>query len=273
MRSTYAKRTHARQGFTLLEVLFAIAILAIGLLAVAALLPVAALQQKRAMDAQLGTSFGKNAVSLAKAGGRDPFAATVVPTASAYFASDSTASNTVKVKKAYQTADPTGTFDYSISYRMDNAGDPINVLVSVFRKMPDVDPANAPVGYVYNPQFVKSAGVLVTDELVNNRTKIYGTLGGPASPASTFADVYRRNQLILIQGPTNTYYVAKITTGADVAGSAAYITPAIGAFPVNTAVTVYCATDYGLSGTLVAPFDHTKPTEVRAVAIVQGVIQ
>lgn len=251
-------------GFTLIEVLFAVAILAVGLLAVAALLPIAALQQKRALDQTLGANFGNGYLATIKAGGRDSF--TVTPTPTPTYTS-------ATLKKGFQISDPTGIYEAVVSYKMPNAGDPIDITVAVYRKMPTPD--LVPGGYTYTPQLRANTGALIVDEPANNRTKIFGTAGGPASNPSTFADVFRREQWIIIHdaGGSGKYYLSKVTSGAASTGGAAYITPMLGDFSSNTTVTIYCLTDYGITQPPAAGFGGGTPTSIRAVSMVQGVIQ
>lgn len=62
-------------GYSLIEVLFAIGILGVGLLALASLFPIAMLQQRRAMDDTEGTLAGRNVLAMLQAYGPDVFPA------------------------------------------------------------------------------------------------------------------------------------------------------------------------------------------------------
>lgn len=264
--STHLRRSRRSGGFTLLEVIFAMGILAIGLLAVAALLPVAAIQQKRALDDQLGTSFGLSALSTIKAAGRTAFSGTL------YSSSTAAPYRDVPLLPAYTLTDPNKVFEYRVCYSIENTGGPMNVAVFVYRK-----PTN---GTVVNPVIKQNTTTtdkiqVADDTTANNRTVIAGTgaFAAPittAAPNTTYADIYRTNSVVLIVNTSVTpyrAYVARVKGITAQSGTPGYVAP-IGDFSTPTDCSVYCLTDDLVTGS----GNNSKVSTLVPVAIVQGVI-
>jgi len=65
------RTTAARDGFTLVEVLSALTIFAIGFATIGAMIPTAVLLQKRTMDSMTGKHFGRSAEDIVRARGFD----------------------------------------------------------------------------------------------------------------------------------------------------------------------------------------------------------
>jgi len=125
-------------GFSLVEVMLALGVLAIGMVSVASIFPVAILQEKRASDDTMGVIVGGNVIALLQvAGASDPLFAVETEFAPLPEATDDTHSVPPTVLDLYRQEYDDPTYDYRLAYRRPSAGDPVEIAVFVFRKDAD----------------------------------------------------------------------------------------------------------------------------------------
>ncbi|MCX5658754.1 MAG: prepilin-type N-terminal cleavage/methylation domain-containing protein [Planctomycetota bacterium] len=140
---TAAARRAPGAGFSLIEVLLAMAILTIGIISVTSLFPVAAAQQRRAIDDTQGVIIGRNVLSVLRVRGTSFLGLSttnfyqVIPAPPLL--------PLVNANSVY--TDPSGTYAYSVAARYRNAGDPIDVAVFVYRTA-GAKPASAYLGRI-----------------------------------------------------------------------------------------------------------------------------
>ena len=149
-------RRRAPAAFSLIEVLLAIGILAIGVLTVASLFPVAIAQQKAAADDVLGTNYGLNVIENMKALGKGdictnpPFPSLSVPPIP-YGCSTFVPVNLTNVPDAYKVRDPNGIYNFTMAYRRPSLDSPVEVAVFVYRQAPAEATAKNPLTLYSSP--------------------------------------------------------------------------------------------------------------------------
>lgn len=285
-----------RAGFSLIEVLFSIFILGIGLISVAAMMPAAVYQAREAANDVQGTVFGQNVIAalqlqydhvrevdaspVDRAGFLDAFP----PSAGSAFELPDLPNNpyTTDGNPLDRAAlgevffDETGTYFYRILYRRATVSSPIEVYVFVFRQPEWLGPTG-PVTDAWQRQF--DAGVQEIT-ITDNRSELNAfvqSANDPDNPGmfeieldnNGFPDILRnRNSLFLfVDTTTGSHTIGQVSrygidsTSTDRTEQYAFITPAP---PTERGRVVYFT---GPSG---SPFADEP---LRAVAIVRGVIR
>lgn len=189
----------ARRGFSLIEVLLAMAILTIGILSVASLFPVAAAQQRRAIDDTQGVIIGRNVLSLLRVRGTNFLGLTGT---NSYYITLTT--NIPGPNNIY--TDPGGTYQYSVAARWRNANAPVDVAVFVYRTA-----GAKPVSF-YDGRIDSYTPGAIVPAPINITTGAMDPVAGVAGRDSTYTDaaghhIFRpgdRNQLILYAANSDT---------------------------------------------------------------------
>ncbi len=127
-----------QRAFTIVEVLVAMGILAIGISSVFTLLPVAAIIQKQAIDAAQGPEFGNSVLSLLKqtmssndpAFGTDPSTPVLLfsPLENSYTSASLRYSLNNNLSQLY---------NYQLVYRRPDANGPVELAILVYRRLPE----------------------------------------------------------------------------------------------------------------------------------------
>lgn len=133
---TLRMRQLSRAGFSLMEVMFAIAILALGLIAIASLFPVGLIQQKKALDDAMGVVIGNNALATLQSADKPRLLSLLGITAY----QDTFAPVPAEPAWLHYT-DPSGSYEYKLAYRIANDGNtysinttsPLEIAVFVYR--------------------------------------------------------------------------------------------------------------------------------------------
>lgn len=126
-----ARRFGRHGAYTLMEVMFAIAILALGLICIASLFPVGLVQSKKALDDAQGVIVGNNVIALLSTAGSGVFPGQNSGTAAdnLYYPFAAPAWLTY--------TEPTGLYDYRVVYRRNTTTDPgaaADVAVFIYRR-------------------------------------------------------------------------------------------------------------------------------------------
>lgn len=119
-----------------MEVMFAIAILALGLIAIASLFPVGLIQQKKALDDSMGVVIGNNAIATLQSADKPRLLNLLGITAY----QDTFAPVPAEPAWLHYT-DPSGSYEYKLAYRIANDGNtftintssPLEIAVFVYR--------------------------------------------------------------------------------------------------------------------------------------------
>jgi hypothetical protein len=187
------------------------AILAIGLIAVASVFPVAAYQQKRAIDDTQGIIVGHNVIAYLHVLGKPYFGGVIMGTNFQQWPPDGTPAylNPVYV-------DPGGIYDYKLAARQLTTNSPIDVAVMVYRKAAGA--ALAPI----TTNVVATTFNLTVDESSNATTP--GRMNPPTAnltvaPPGLFArpacNPGDRGQVFLYVNGTNGDKVTVLRTSKD----------------------------------------------------------
>ena len=118
------------RAFSLLEILIAIGILAVGLVAVASIFPVSVIQQKRAIDESMGVVVANNVLAALQGIGKGAF-----PPAATTGYEEPLSSSLVYDPLIYQ--DPGELYNYKILYRRPQLDGPVEVVVFAYRRDSD----------------------------------------------------------------------------------------------------------------------------------------
>ena len=173
-------------GFSLVEVMLALGVLAIGMVSVASIFPVAILQEKRASDDTMGVIVGGNVIALLQVAGSSDSAFDVE---TEFTPLPGATSDPPTVLALYRYDDPT--YDYRLAYRRPSAGDPVEIAVFVFRKDADTTTDTE----VISP----TISIDVSDAISISNTNAEMTGGsGPDDPR------FARRQIILAEDTTPT---------------------------------------------------------------------
>jgi prepilin-type N-terminal cleavage/methylation domain-containing protein len=240
------------RAFTIIEVLVAMGILAIGIASVFTLLPVAALIQKQAVDAAQGPEFGNSVL------------ATLQTTASSSDACFGTPSTAEPIYRSLYTAMEAQRFtlnntagqlyNYQIVFRRLVANGPVEIAILVYRKLPAEEQGTPATAL---KTIVTSAS---TPSNVYGFTEPVAQRGLVLSGVSISPDQAIPGNLFLVGNASSNYYVVKYV-GADtsVAGYSHRISPVP---PVT------CEEIIGLKKN-----PTTDPGSLTCVAIATGVIK
>jgi len=141
-RITTVSRFHryGRRGFTIIEVLVALGILAVGIASVYTLLPVAAILQKQAIDATQGPEFGASVLAVVKQLSKnDPC-----------FGDGSVTDAFIEVPAGTPprfnlNGQPNRNYNYRLLYRRLVNNGPVEVAVMVYRKLPGEEAITSPI--------------------------------------------------------------------------------------------------------------------------------
>ncbi len=249
----FSKSRH--RGFTIVEVLVAMGILAIGIASVFTLLPVAAIIQKQAVDAAQGPEFGSGVLSMlqATATRSDPCfgdPATVEPK----FRELAT---TMETQRFTLNNTAGQLYNYQMVYRRLVANGPVEVAILVYRKLPAEE------------QDTPATTLKTIITISNDTSNVYG-LNGPTSPTddrgvvksvAISQDQAIAGNLFLVGNSGSSYFIVKYV-GAATATATGYghrVSPA----PLTT-----CEELVGLKKNPV-----TLTGSLTCNAIVTGVIQ
>ena len=192
-------------GFSLMEVMFAIAILALGLIAIASLFPVGLIQQKKALDDSMGVVIGNNAIAMLQAADKPRLLNLLGITAY----QDTFAPLPAEPSWLHYN-DPSGSYDYKLAYRLANDGNAFSINTS--------SPLEIAV-FVYRTNSTKAGAANVGPDL-GVWTTVGVTAAGDMDPLVGSANgPGERNQVVLASvGTTNRSYVLNVVQviGVDV---------------------------------------------------------
>jgi prepilin-type N-terminal cleavage/methylation domain-containing protein len=243
-----------RRAFTIVEVLVAMGILAIGIASVFTLLPVAALIQKQAVDASQGPEFGNSVLAILKATatrtdpcfsvGNDP---SVVQ--SRFKALESN----IQDQRYSFNNNLSQLYNYQMVYRRLVANGPVEVAILIYRRLPEEEQnvANTALKSIVTPYYGTTSLYGSTETIAANR--------GLMKTGAIGVDQAINGNLFLVGNADSTYYITKYAGTNSDATYGYRVSP----IPVDT-----CEDVIALKKSPV-----TATGTLTCIAIVTGVIQ